>query len=109
MRRRSCGSMIFCDLGFDNDVYSDFARLYNTSSNVESANVPLAIQEGAIQILKNIGYEKFNSMSPQEAEEWLQSSTTLAGYKFRQFLNRHGHRCLKEASIFINFKKLNRN
>ncbi|GIY54432.1 putative phosphoenolpyruvate synthase [Caerostris extrusa] len=51
----------FC--GFDNDVYSDFARLLGTSSNVESANIPLAMQEVAIQIVKDIGSEKFSSMS----------------------------------------------
>ncbi|GIY36260.1 acetoacetyl-CoA synthetase [Caerostris darwini] len=85
---------------FDNDVYSDFARLLSTSSNVESANIPQAMQEVAIQIVKDIGSEKFNSMSIEEAEEWLQSSTSLAGYKFRQFLNRHGHRCLKEIDVY---------
>ncbi|GIY56086.1 uncharacterized phosphotransferase YvkC [Caerostris darwini] len=84
---------------FDNDVYSDFARLLGTSSNVESANIPLAMQEVAIQIVKDIGSEKFNSMPPEEAEEWLESSTSLSGYKFLQFLDRHGHRCLKEFDV----------
>ncbi|GIY94301.1 putative phosphoenolpyruvate synthase [Caerostris extrusa] len=79
---------------------NDFARLLSTSSNVESANIPQAMQEVAIQIVKDIGCEKFNSMASEEAEEWLQSSTSLAGYKFRQFLNRHGHRCLKEIDVY---------
>ncbi|GFT08658.1 putative phosphoenolpyruvate synthase, partial [Nephila pilipes] len=34
-----------------------------------------------------------------EAEEWLQTSTSLAGCKFQQFLKRHGHRCLKEFDV----------
>ncbi|GFT61032.1 putative phosphoenolpyruvate synthase [Nephila pilipes] len=84
---------------FDTDVYSDFARLLATSSDVESANVPQAMQEVANQIVKDIGSEKFNSLSIEEAEEWLQTSTSLAGYKFRQFLKRHGHRCLKEFDV----------
>ncbi|GFU80654.1 phosphoenolpyruvate synthase [Trichonephila clavipes] len=84
---------------FDTDVYSDFARLLATSSNVESANVPQAMQEVANQIVKDTGSEKFSSLTVEEAEEWLQTSTSLAGYKFRQFLKRHGHRCLKEFDL----------
>ncbi|GFT27569.1 putative phosphoenolpyruvate synthase [Nephila pilipes] len=33
-------------------------------------------------------------MSVEVAEKWLQTSTSPSGYKFRQFLERHGHRCL---------------
>ncbi|KAF8792139.1 putative phosphoenolpyruvate synthase like protein [Argiope bruennichi] len=84
----------------DNDIYSDFARFLATSSNVESANIPHAMQEVANQIAKDFSVEKFKSMSVEEAENWLQTSTTLAGYKFRTFIKRHGHRCLKEFDIF---------
>ncbi|XP_055939759.1 uncharacterized phosphotransferase YvkC-like [Argiope bruennichi] len=93
---------ILCDANgrFDTDVYSDFARLLATSSNVESANVPQAMQEVAIQIVKDIGAEKFRSLTLEKAEEWLQTTTSLAGYKFRKFLKRHGHRCLKEFDVY---------
>ncbi|GIY42577.1 probable phosphoenolpyruvate synthase, partial [Caerostris extrusa] len=84
---------------FDTDVYSDFSSLLATSSNVESANVPHAMQEVAFQIVKDISPEEFRSMSIEEAEEWLQTTTCLSGYKFRQFLKRHGHRCLKEFDV----------
>ncbi|GBN38788.1 Putative phosphoenolpyruvate synthase [Araneus ventricosus] len=92
---------ILCEAkgSFDIDVYSDFARLLATSSDVESANVPQAMQEVAIQIVKDIGKEKFNSMSVEEASEWLQTTSASSGYKFRQFLKRHGHRCLKEFDV----------
>ncbi|GFY77678.1 putative phosphoenolpyruvate synthase [Trichonephila inaurata madagascariensis] len=83
----------------DNDVYGDFAKLLATSSNVESANIPHAMQEVADQIAKDINCEEFKSMSPEQAEKWLQASTSLAGYKFRQFLKRHGHRCLGEFDV----------
>ncbi|GFS84669.1 putative phosphoenolpyruvate synthase [Trichonephila clavipes] len=83
----------------DNDVYGDFAKLLATSSNVESANIPHAMQEVADQIAKDINCEEFKSMSPEQAEKWLQASTSLAGYKFRQFLKRHGHRCLGEEDF----------
>ncbi|GFY59801.1 phosphoenolpyruvate synthase, partial [Trichonephila inaurata madagascariensis] len=83
----------------DNDVYGDFAKLLATSSDVESANIPQAMQEVADQIAKDIDCGEFKSMSPKQAEEWLQASTSLAGYKFRQFLKRHGHRCLGEFDV----------
>ncbi|XP_055940036.1 prodigiosin synthesizing transferase PigC-like [Argiope bruennichi] len=83
----------------DNDIYSDFARFLASSSNVESADVPQAMQEVANQIVKDIGAEEFKAMSVEEAEEWLQTSPTMAGNKFRKFLLRHGHRCLKEFDI----------
>ncbi|GBN86204.1 hypothetical protein AVEN_93597-1, partial [Araneus ventricosus] len=90
-----------CDANerFDTDVYSDFARLLGTSSNVESANVPQAMQEVALQIVKDIEPEKFHAMTIEDAENWLQTTTSLAGYRFRQFLKRHGHRCLKEFDV----------
>ncbi|XP_055937941.1 prodigiosin synthesizing transferase PigC-like [Argiope bruennichi] len=92
---------ILCEAkgSFDIDVYSDFARLLATSSDVESANVPQAMQEVATQIVKDIGKEKFSSMSVKEATEWLQTTSASSGYMFRQFLNRHGHRCLKEFDV----------
>ncbi|XP_055939046.1 uncharacterized protein LOC129968808 [Argiope bruennichi] len=84
---------------FDTDVYSDFATLLATSSNVESANVPHAMQEVADQITKDIGHEKFKSMSVEEAENWLQTTNMKSGKLFHQFLKRHGHRCLQEFDI----------
>ncbi|GFS75529.1 putative phosphoenolpyruvate synthase [Nephila pilipes] len=84
---------------FDTDVYSDFASLLATSSDVESANVPQAMQEVAAQVVKDIGHQKFCSMSVEQAEHWLQTSTSPSGNKFRQFLKRHGHRCLKEFDV----------
>ncbi|KAF8792184.1 Prodigiosin synthesizing transferase PigC like protein [Argiope bruennichi] len=84
---------------FDDDVYSDFARLIATSSNVESAGIPQAMQEVAIQIVKDIGAEKFRSMTIEDAEKWLQTTNSSSGNQFRQFLKRHGHRCLKELDI----------
>lgn len=84
---------------FDTDVYGDFSNLLASSSDVESASIPQAMQEVANQIVTDIGSEKFSSMSTEEAEEWLKSSTSQAGQKFRQFLQRHGHRCIKETDV----------
>ncbi|GIY05870.1 phosphoenolpyruvate synthase, partial [Caerostris extrusa] len=85
--------------GFDNDVYNDFAKLLSTTTNVESANVPASMQEVADQIVKDVGCEKFKSMTAEEALEWLKTTNQLSGCKFRQFLKRHGHRCIMEFDI----------
>ncbi|CAL1284489.1 unnamed protein product, partial [Larinioides sclopetarius] len=85
--------------GSNIDVYSSLARLLAASSCVESANVPQALNELATQIVKDIGREKFNSMSIEEATVWLQTTTSSSGYKFQQFIKRHGHRCLKEWDV----------
>ncbi|GIY36276.1 hypothetical protein CDAR_552561 [Caerostris darwini] len=83
----------------DNDIYSDFARLLAASSNVESANIPQVLQEVAVQIVKDISCEKFKSMSLEEALEWLQTTNMPSGDTFRQFLKRHGHRCIQESDV----------
>ncbi|CAL1271859.1 unnamed protein product [Larinioides sclopetarius] len=84
---------------FDTDVYSDFATLLSTTSNVESANVPQALQEVVTQIANDIGHEKFKSMSVEEAGNWLQTSNTNSSQLFQQFLKRHGHRCIQEFDV----------
>ncbi|GIY02727.1 putative phosphoenolpyruvate synthase [Caerostris extrusa] len=81
------------------DVYSDFANLLAISSNTETANIPTAMQEVARQVAKDIGAKKFSSMSIEEAEKWLQETSSVSGQKFRQFLKRHGHRCIKELDV----------
>ncbi|XP_071036797.1 rifampicin phosphotransferase isoform X4 [Parasteatoda tepidariorum] len=85
---------------FDNDVYSDFGRILATSSNLESADVPSSVQKVANQIVKDIGTEKFVAMSLEEAEKWLNTSNTPSNKLYRQFLQRHGHRCLKEFDVY---------
>ncbi|GFW64651.1 putative phosphoenolpyruvate synthase [Trichonephila clavipes] len=84
---------------FDPDVYGDFSKLLASSSDVESASIPQAMQEVANRIVKDIGCKKFSSMSVEDAEEWLKTSTSQAGHEFRQFLERHGHRCIKETDV----------
>ncbi|XP_055939045.1 putative phosphoenolpyruvate synthase [Argiope bruennichi] len=81
------------------DVYSDFSLFLASTSEVESADVPQAMQRLASQITKDIGREKFRSMTIEEAEEWLNTTTSLSGNNFKQFLERHGHRCIQETDV----------
>ncbi|GIY98397.1 phosphoenolpyruvate synthase, partial [Caerostris extrusa] len=81
------------------NVYSDFARLLTTSSEVESADVPAAMERLAFYIYKDMKPEEFKSMKTEEALQWLETSSTTAGKKYREFLVKHGHRCLREFDI----------
>ncbi|KFM81527.1 putative phosphoenolpyruvate synthase, partial [Stegodyphus mimosarum] len=86
--------------GFNDEVYRDFASLITTSSDVESADVPSAIQSLAFYISKAIDVNEFKKMSVEEALNWLQTTTCTAGRKFQEFLEKHGHRCLGEFDIY---------
>ncbi|XP_035216667.1 uncharacterized protein LOC118190077 isoform X2 [Stegodyphus dumicola] len=86
--------------GFNDEVYREFASLITTKSDVESADVPSAIQSIAFDISKVVDVNEFQQMSVEEALNWLQTTTCMAGRKFREFLERHGHRCLGEYDIY---------
>ncbi|KFM60889.1 putative phosphoenolpyruvate synthase, partial [Stegodyphus mimosarum] len=86
--------------GFSNEVYSDLAYLLKTSCDVESADVPSAMQSLAFQISEAINVDEFKHMSVEEALHWLQNTPSAAGKKFREFLEKHGHRCLKEFDVY---------
>ncbi|GFS84151.1 probable phosphoenolpyruvate synthase, partial [Nephila pilipes] len=77
------------------DVYHDFSKLVRSPSGFESLSVLKEIQEVANEIVAVIGDKTFSSMSAEEAGKWLLESTLPAGRKFRQFLQKHGHRCIK--------------
>ncbi|GFR12159.1 putative phosphoenolpyruvate synthase, partial [Trichonephila clavata] len=81
------------------DVYSDFARLITTPSGVESADAPSAIESLAYYIYKEVKPEDFKSMTPDDALQWLETSPSKAGRKYREFLQKHGHRSLREFDV----------
>ncbi|XP_042911551.1 rifampicin phosphotransferase-like [Parasteatoda tepidariorum] len=84
---------------FDTDVYSDFGRILSSSSQIESADVPSSVQRVANQVVKDLSPEKFKAMSLEEAEKWLNTSNTTSSKMYCEFIERHGHRCLKEFDV----------
>ncbi|XP_054719116.1 putative phosphoenolpyruvate synthase [Uloborus diversus] len=83
----------------NDDVYNDFSKLLASISEVESADVPAAMQDLAYSIAQDIEPEVFKKMTSEEAENWLRTTKATAGEKFKDFLLKHGHRCLKEFDI----------
>ncbi|GBM32714.1 Putative phosphoenolpyruvate synthase, partial [Araneus ventricosus] len=80
------------------EVYSDFAHLI-TTRDVECSDVPGGMERLAINIIAEKNPEDFKNMDLDEALEWLETSSSNAGKTYREFLQRHGHRCLKEFDI----------
>lgn len=83
----------------DSDVYSDVSELLASMSEVESADVPLTLENLAHHISKDFSAADFRKMDIEDAESFLMSSTSESGQKFRDFLKKHGHRCLKEFDV----------
>ncbi|CAH1778686.1 unnamed protein product [Owenia fusiformis] len=80
--------------------YSDVALLLADCTNVYSADVPSALQELVDVIFKTGQADHFTKLTPEEAANWLKSSESGdAGERFTQFLNMHGHRCIREAEF----------
>ncbi|XP_055940272.1 putative phosphoenolpyruvate synthase [Argiope bruennichi] len=82
----------------NSDVYNDFARLI-TAREVESADVPSAMELLARSIIKEMKPEDFKTMDIDEALKWLETSSSNASKAYKEFLEKHGHRCLRELDI----------
>ncbi|PVD20430.1 hypothetical protein C0Q70_18585 [Pomacea canaliculata] len=81
-------------------VYSDIALLLSQCSNVYSAEVPGAMQELAKQIVDDGLKEMFLSSSNEECIQLMRSEKYLTlKKKMEIFLQRHGHRCVREAEM----------
>ncbi|XP_077511785.1 rifampicin phosphotransferase-like isoform X2 [Amblyomma americanum] len=83
---------------WSDEVISDFGSLMTSAGDVWSAEVPSALQEMASQISTHPESKSFKAMDPEDALLWLLNSD--AGPAFRQFLDRHGHRCINEFDVY---------
>ncbi|OQR72620.1 hypothetical protein BIW11_10269 [Tropilaelaps mercedesae] len=84
---------------WNSSVYSDFARLTASCREaVESAGVPTAMATLARYVESEFG-ESFRKLSPEEAVKVLREGSGEAGRLFRNFLEEHGHRCMREFDV----------
>ncbi|KAG1679220.1 putative phosphoenolpyruvate synthase [Nymphon striatum] len=97
-------SVLMLLLGKESDVhYGDFALLLSIESDTESvvsADVPSALELLAKEIIEKSDHKKFVEMSKEEGEQFLSSEDSPVKECYRDFINRHGHRCLKEFDIY---------
>ena len=79
--------------------YADVARLLAHCGAVESADVPSALSAIAETIAARDDAKTFAGAKPADAEAWLRTADSAIGERFGAFLERHGHRCVKEAEL----------
>ncbi|GAB6030505.1 hypothetical protein CHUAL_007367 [Chamberlinius hualienensis] len=87
------------DGDFGLDQYSDFAYLVGSSNGAESGNVPFSLQELANAVSKEMDPSQFIALDPTEALKWLQNGDGEVSKKYNDFIERHGHRGLKEFDM----------
>ncbi|XP_076364395.1 rifampicin phosphotransferase-like isoform X2 [Tachypleus tridentatus] len=87
--------------GMTPDTYADIAMLLGSCGELESADVPAALQDLTHSIMGTTNWEEFCKMTPQDAVKWLTFNTGTAGKKFQEFIQKHGHRCVKEFELFM--------
>ncbi|KAG8192077.1 hypothetical protein JTE90_025340 [Oedothorax gibbosus] len=83
---------------WDSQLYCDFATVLSSCSGVESANVPESLRDLAQSIVKNLG-TSFSSLDVNNACKILSNDEGESGILFKEFLRRHGHRCIKEFDM----------
>ncbi|XP_076449058.1 rifampicin phosphotransferase-like isoform X1 [Babylonia areolata] len=80
--------------------FGDIALLLSQCRDVFSAEVPSAIQDLAKQISQDGLKDQFCSATDQECVAVLGSEQyPMLRHKTRTFLQRHGHRCIREAEM----------
>ncbi|XP_055937267.1 putative phosphoenolpyruvate synthase isoform X2 [Argiope bruennichi] len=84
---------------WDSELYCDFANVLSSCTGIESADVPESLQELAQTIAKYHG-TTFSSLTQQMAYDALTNDKGPAGKLFKEFLIKHGHRCIKEFDVF---------
>ncbi|XP_023211452.1 uncharacterized protein LOC111614317 [Centruroides sculpturatus] len=85
--------------GWTTEVYADFAFLTSNINSIESASVPAAIDDLALLISKHIRTEEFQKMETNKVFSWLNDNTEVRK-KFQEFIEKHGHRCIKEFDLY---------
>lgn len=67
---------------------------------VESAEVPRMLKDIANDIYLDGKSDEFETVSLNEGMEWLEKNCVNAARLVSEFLQKHGHRSLKEVNVF---------
>ncbi|KAL5006743.1 hypothetical protein ScPMuIL_015549 [Solemya velum] len=80
--------------------YSDVAMLLSECEDVYSAEVPVALEELAKEVVDAGIQEKFNKSDDTVCVEMLQSAEhSKLQARYQLFIDHHGHRCVREAEL----------
>lgn len=78
---------------------SEFKKFLASIGNIESANVPEMMREIAKLIKNKNKDDDFLEVEPSNGVKWLQENCPAAYELFKKFIERHGHRGLKEFDL----------
>lgn len=82
--------------------YTDIAMVLSSCSNVVSAEVPTSLNNLAKSIQKSDKAEEFSKVEAKNGMQWLQDNCPESYRLFKDFLEKHGHRCIKEVrALFV--------
>ncbi|KAL7035897.1 hypothetical protein ACKWTF_008613 [Chironomus riparius] len=77
----------------------DVTLILGTIGNVESANIPEMIQQLAESIKASGKENELLEVDNQSCPEWLETNDIESYNLFKKFMERHGHRALKEFDL----------
>lgn len=78
---------------------ADISLILSSMNDVESANVPVMVNQIAASIAYSKKREQFLEVENQLAVAWLKSNCSSAYELFESFLKRHGHRSINELDL----------
>ncbi|MHA1399448.1 MAG: PEP/pyruvate-binding domain-containing protein [Candidatus Heimdallarchaeaceae archaeon] len=86
---------------FTEEALAKASSLLMNISQIESANIVTSLEEIAASISQDENRRKeFTEKTPEEALQWLKTAnSSQASLLFSKFLERHGHRCIREAEF----------
>lgn len=77
----------------------DVTLILGSIGNIESANIPESIQKLAESIMATGKQNEFLEIDDQSCPEWLEKNDVDSYNLFKKFMERHGHRTLKEFDL----------
>ncbi|XP_023716266.1 prodigiosin synthesizing transferase PigC isoform X3 [Cryptotermes secundus] len=79
--------------------YSDMGLLLSSCSDLVSAGIPVALEDLASSIIATDKARDFCTVLPSEAVHWLEENYPSVATKLQRFLDKYGHRCIKEFEL----------
>lgn len=91
--------IIFLVTDFTTELYSDIGTILSSCSDVISAQIPEELKQIAIAIQSSGKAEEFSKQPPETVMKWLEDNCSSVYNLMTLFLERHGHRCIKEVDL----------
>ena len=99
----NCLLNLKCLLEWTPQIYEDVAVMLSTCTDVYSADVPEQLREIAKSIRQDQeAKDRVSNGNSKDSAEWLNGvASGEHGVLFRKFMDKHGHRCVRDVSWFF--------